>query len=209
MQPRFFITAIQTFRNGNAIEESLVRDLECPLQPLQSVENTQLTENGHTGAKKSEGVADLFGGESADSRWERSTLCAFKPADAAGEPSTSGVYSQERRAPTDSKPQQPNGSPADLHQAHSQHPSDPLCPVRANGNHSGENGVLDEKALKAKRRFILSVSEDGCGLAGMVAASGNGASGESTLPILIKNAQIVNDDAIFAADVLIADGQIK
>jgi hypothetical protein len=190
------------------VEENAVRDssLECPLQPLQSVENTQLTENGHTGAKKREGVADLFAGESMDTRWERTTQCAFKPADAAGEPSTSGVYAQERAAPfaTDTKPQQPNGSSPSLHQARSQ--PDPSCPVRANGNHPVENGVLDEKAQKSKRRFILSLTEDGCG---MVASSGSGASGESTTPILIKNAQIVNDDAIFAADVLIVDGQIK
>lgn len=154
--------------------------LECPLQPLQSVENTQLVENGHTRAeqKKREGgaMADLFNGESTDTRWQRTTQCAFKPADAAGEPSSSGVYAQERRNSfaTDPKPQQPNGSsPADLHQAHSQPTSNPLCPVRANGNHPAENGVPDPKQLKARHRFILSVSEDGCG---MVAASGNGAS---------------------------------
>lgn len=193
-----------------------MRDSVAPECPLQSVESSPLlAQNGHTNIekpqrKKREGVADLFNQET-DSRWERTTQCVFKPADAAGEPSTSGgVCAAEGPAPFE-KPQQPNGSQfgEHLHPAHSATPnsSNLTQDLRENGNHLLDNGTVDPQAEKKKSRFILSLSEDG---SGMVAASGSGASGgDSTTPILIRNAQIVNDDAIFAADVLVADGQIK
>lgn len=158
-------------------------------------------------------MAELLGGENVPWQWQRTTQCGFQAADAAGQPSTSnGVYNTEADSPVekDHLTPQSNGSPVENHQLAAANSAD-LHKPQLNGTHPelslhlNGNDKVDEKAEERQRLFILSVYEDGCG---MVAASGNGAS-ESTTPILIRNASIVNDDAIFAADVLIADGQIR
>lgn len=191
--------------------------LECPL------ENGSITaQNGHSNTeiqqpvRRREGVAELLGG-GGESMWQRER-CAFRAADAAGEPSTStntnGVYSSKAgSSPSEHKKdeKQSNGSPVEEYAAEPVLQSADLQKPQLNGTHppqlNGKSSEVKEKEERKKRRFVLSLAEDG---SGMVAASGNGGSSDSaTTPILIRNASIVNDDAIFAADVLIADGQIR
>ncbi|KAI6239597.1 hypothetical protein M3Y99_00550000 [Aphelenchoides fujianensis] len=143
-----------------------------------------------------EGVAELLGG-----------LCSQRPADAAGEGSGGGAphrpqangraegaaktdRNEERRSPPPSASRQspqndenrePVGFPPAVKDTQ---------PVESNGR-SQLNGLKSKDAVELK----LRPTEE--------------AAGRTRVPLLIRGASIVNDDAIFVSDVLVADGVIR
>ncbi|KAI6236254.1 Amidohydrolase 1 domain containing protein [Aphelenchoides besseyi] len=191
--------------------------IECPLERPEIAASSNLQLNGTTASNRRarvqrEGVAEIF------------SVCAQRPADAAGETSSgSGAYkfekenkrteSNDRRSPSPSASRQspqndenrePVGFSAKDNQVDSQ-------PLQLNGRPqlNGTSASKPKDSVETRlRRLLWSTAEDGSGMTAAT-SNGNGGSGSDARPLIIRGAQIVNDDAIFAADVLVVDGVIR
>ncbi|KAI6187331.1 hypothetical protein M3Y98_00231500 [Aphelenchoides besseyi] len=191
--------------------------IECPLERPEIATSSNVQLNGTTASNRRarlqrEGVAEIF------------SVCAQRPADAAGETSTgSGAYkfekgnkrteSNDRRSPSPSASRQSpqndeNREPVGFSPKDNQVDSQ-LLQLNARPQLNGTSALKSKDSVEIRlRRLLWSTAEDGSGMTAAT-SNGNGGSGSDARPLIIRGAQIVNDDAIFAADVLVVDGVIR
>ncbi|KAI6214296.1 Amidohydro-rel domain-containing protein [Aphelenchoides besseyi] len=112
--------------------------------------------------------------------------------------------SASRQSPQNDENREPVGFSAKDNQVDSQ-------PLQLNGRPqlNGTSASKPKDSVETRlRRLLWSTAEDGSGMTAAT-SNGNGGSGSDARPLIIRGAQIVNDDAIFAADVLVVDGVIR